>query len=514
VSELPSFHCAGTIEIPDTGHQHGLMHALVRDRNGSCYLTDEVNHSLMSIDSKGMLAWHRGGCGKNPGFFYYPTGLDLGWVSINGEKTRCVAVCDSWNNRIQFFSLDGTYLREWLGVYDIAFRNVIDVRFVDSENTDGNMAYWLILDRDNNRLCAMDVDAKPLWQIGQMFPPNLQGRWMESMLERMRNLTEQETNNPISAYDPVFYPLGILGSQEKALYVREADPRRLKLLSHGCLLPVRLTPPHSGEWISADSEGFLAWSRSAGILSYFDLYSKCWYESAIQGIPIPSGRRAREIWMQNGNILESWIWNRGDVRECALNIGNRIPLAGLAAVEMEILTGDDPHGIVRKLLDVADSLNLLGHKVLELCRDRKQPEDLLLALRDEINSNIERLQHVSGQLDILASDFSSLILKVMHLQLHPSDAKLGESSRELTQALASLPAILNIKMAELLRCRDEVKMSHSREAESPVDEVREGESCGAIITEMQKGLTGAMEEAACWHGRVLLAINSLSIHSG
>src|SRR3954451_8287124 len=104
------------MEVPLSGNKPlGPLHSLIRDRKGKVYLSDELNHKVLCLTEQGELLWWRGVDSADPIQFRYPRGLALGRISSeNAGLADCLAVCDSWNNRVVFLSLErGSPIGEW-----------------------------------------------------------------------------------------------------------------------------------------------------------------------------------------------------------------------------------------------------------------------------------------------------------------------------------------------------------------------------------------------------------------
>ncbi len=80
--------------------------------SGYIYVADTDNHRVQVFTSTGqfLFKWGKNGgdgtSGSNNGEFQYPTG-----IAVNGSN--CVYVVDSWNTRVEVFSLTGQYLFQW-----------------------------------------------------------------------------------------------------------------------------------------------------------------------------------------------------------------------------------------------------------------------------------------------------------------------------------------------------------------------------------------------------------------
>jgi hypothetical protein len=132
------------------------LHSIVQDDDGNLYYSDEFNHLIVSVTERGELRWYRGGKGIGPGQFQYPQGMSIGWAQIEEGKLHCLAVCDSWNQRIQIFRLDGHHVGCWESSGFLRFGEVVDIRFITENPIEGDSrGYWLILDRGNHRLFSI-----------------------------------------------------------------------------------------------------------------------------------------------------------------------------------------------------------------------------------------------------------------------------------------------------------------------------------------------------------------------
>ncbi len=79
---------------------------IARDTDGFLYVADSQNHRIQVFSPEGAFVREWGSQGMAPGQFQEPWG-----VAVASDGT--VYVADTWNHRIQVFDRQGTYLREW-----------------------------------------------------------------------------------------------------------------------------------------------------------------------------------------------------------------------------------------------------------------------------------------------------------------------------------------------------------------------------------------------------------------
>jgi hypothetical protein len=491
-----SFRRAFDIKLPDLGHKPGPLHTILQDKSGNLYYTDEINHSLVCLNSKGKLMWHRSGRGQDAGRFCYPKGIDLGWIVKSGEKIQCIAVCDSWNNRIQFFTLDGAFACSWAAAGEVPFKSVVDIRFVETGGSAKSDGFWLILDRDNHRLCGLDLNSHTLWQTGRMLAKSIESRWLKSLLDRVGDSLNQEINVQIPIFDPLFYPERILGCCVDALFIKEPSTRQIKQLSFGNLLPLWLTAPHEGDWISADSEGLLNWSRQKGILSHFDLRSRSWQDASIVGIPLSSGRHSNKVWFQNEYDLEAWTWDRENVPRSDSAADNAYGTLFLAAEEIK--TAIDLYRLhgVRELFELADGICLLGFRALAICTEDPEAEDSVQKIQDDVASLIEKLSRIAQEIRECTYSLNMAMLKAIQAQQYYLNAEEIEPLMEVRKILGSLPASASSKFVELAQCMDEISIVRYGRPGFPEGGKLSKESREALIVYIEGALLQSMQEIA------------------
>jgi hypothetical protein len=293
-----SMQLLNSFQLPVVVGEPGPIHTIVQDDDDNIYYSDEINHSLVSVNKSGEIRWRRNQKGKKAGEFHYPKGLDFGWINFNGIRARCLAVCDSWNRRIQFFDRDGNFLTVWEPAGDISFSEVVDIRFIDDSTSEHSV--WLILDRGRHSLIGLDPSGAPIFRTGRTFPDTLESHWAALSDIPDQPILQADLIQDYLPYDPLFMPLRIFGNTNKALFVWEPKFQRLKQAVSGNFLPVLINPPSGCDWIGADANRFLCFVKSTGILKSYNVEAKTWHSATIEGTPIPSGRSATEVWLQDG----------------------------------------------------------------------------------------------------------------------------------------------------------------------------------------------------------------------
>jgi hypothetical protein len=503
-----SFQRLIDIKLPDLGNKPGPLHTILQDEAGNLYFTDEINHSLVCLDSKGKLLWQRSGRGPGVGHFWYPKGIDLGWIINNGEKIQCIAVCDSWNNRIQFFTLDGGYACSWAAAGEVLFKSVVDIRFVKSGGTGRSDGFWLVLDRDNHRLCGLDLNSHVLWQTGRMLTKSIESRWLKGLLDSMGDSFNQEETVQIPIFDPLFYPERILGCSVDILFIKEPGTRQIKQLSCGNLFPVWLNAPHEGEWISADSEGLLSWSRQKGILSHFDLRSRSWQDASIEGIPISSGRHSNKVWFQNEHDLEAWTWDCNNAPISDSVAGHGYGMLVLTAEEIKIAIDHYRQHGVRELFELVDRMRSLGLRALAVCTNDPKAEDSIQRIQDDVASLVEKLSQNAQRIRECTDALNMAVFKAIQAQQHYPNAEEIEPFMEVRKNLESLPSSASSKFAELAQCMDGINIIRYSRLGFPEDKKLSKESREAFIAYIEGALLKSMQEIASLY-EITQAANSL-----
>jgi hypothetical protein len=327
----------------------------VEDNQGHIYYSDEINHSLVSLDGRGELRWHLSTKGTGPCQFQYPQGIALGWITRDDEQVMCLAVCDSWNRRIQFFSPDGHYILTWNECGGTPFSDVVDVRYVPAmkhaTGANAQCGFWLVLDRGNHRLCALGQSGQSLFQIGRPFSPGLTERWITSAALPQKDPIEPRT---VLEHPPIgflHYPTRILGISEDTLCIWEPMTRKLKLVFGGNLFPLSLTELSRGDCVAVDRTGMVLWLKPDSLIRVYDREGRQQWGGALNGAPVPSNGPSNRLWIQNGAEIECWNWPAGDSgsgHEYGLTVSL---LRRSASRELELLAEEEITAAIHEILE-------------------------------------------------------------------------------------------------------------------------------------------------------------------
>lgn len=357
----------------------GPLNTVLVDKDGALLYSDEINHSVVCLDHRGCLRWHKTGLGTGPGQMNYPKGLSLGWIRRDEKITHCLAVCDSWNRRVQFLGLDGSVLDEWTKADGISFGEVTDVRFISGDfNQESEVkpwSYWLVLDKGNHRLCALNHEGELIFQVGRCVPPALESRWAVPSLFLEGDIPRTAFVKDFPPFDFTYYPERILGDSENALYLWESYSRRLKQVLLASLMPIHVGSADI-DWISADISGLTGWRHKDGCLVCYDDLGKLLQETEIQGTPIPSNLHLNEFWVQNGDKLERWQWSGSSQAEEQRPYGIHSPLLRSALTEISLLNTDEALRAIAVLVALLDDALALADRVLVMAQGEIDVEGL------------------------------------------------------------------------------------------------------------------------------------------
>ena len=87
----------------------------------------------MCLTEEGELLWWQGKDSADTVHFRYPRGLALGKIqTADLGPIDCLAVCDSWNDRVVFLNHEGSQIDEWKTAGGRSFREVSDIRYIDN----------------------------------------------------------------------------------------------------------------------------------------------------------------------------------------------------------------------------------------------------------------------------------------------------------------------------------------------------------------------------------------------
>ena len=296
------------LRLPDGTLAPALLHSVVQDDAGHLYYSDEFNHRVVSLTPEGAVRWSVGEKGSDPGEFWYPRGLSIGWLRTGQENLRCLAVCDAWNHRIQFLGLDGKPLHSWNRSGERVFDDVSDIRFLARQDENLSGGHWLVLDRGNHRLCVMATGGDLVLEIGREMAPRFEDLWDKQQPMNLDHALPTGFVRPSPAYDPLYYPDRILGRGDDAIFLSEPHSGRLKQVLAGNLFPLAIQSPGDGIWISGDESGFISWQEQDRRLSHFCCASMTWADAQVEGTPVSSSLPSDQFWLQIQGRLEKFQW--------------------------------------------------------------------------------------------------------------------------------------------------------------------------------------------------------------
>jgi len=477
----------------------GPLHTILQDPEGNIYYTDEINHMLSSLTATGELRWYRRGPGTGQGDLHYPKGAELGWITAGHGQTRCIAVCDSWNRRVQFFDLHGGLLGSWQAAGDLPFSDVVDIRFIHAGLEDENGSCWLVLDRGHQCLLGLDLAGRQLFRIGRPFSRNLESCWPTPDSLAAGTRLPIDLIRECSSFDPLFMPLRIFGSSRESLFIWEPNPRRLKHVLLGNLLPVWIGPPSGAEWIAADIRGLLAFDRVNSLVCSYESEERIWQSTPVEGIPVPSGRSADEVWLQNGPLLHHLVRARRSGTGPAGGVEAGAWLLSRRMDEIEHVLGDSvPTPDINQLQEVGDRLCRLSRKALDVpAAEWSNP-----ALAAEATENLASLQREFSAILSHMQDFScTLFLIFLKLQgplsLCPSWSGQEHVSRALSCVAAATRPIVQV-FEQLVLFRDEWLLTYVARTETPDGAPESVEKAEVIRHEHSAAIMKVMVELSRW----------------
>jgi hypothetical protein len=434
----------------------GQIHTLLQDAGGNFYYTDEFNHYVVSISADGAPRWSIGGKGNAPGLFHYPRGLSLGRARFGADALPCIAVCDSWNHRIQFLSLSGTILDTWNEAGGTAFNDVVDVCYLSEGNDDAD-GCWLVLDRGNHRLCFLSASGQQLFQVGSAISPSLESRWKRSGLPIIQDCLPGGILRAFPSYDPVYYPARILGHAGGPIFVTEPLTGRLKQLILGSLFPVWKSSRPGMEVIAADEWGLIARDLHSRQVSFFDAAGSLQLETEMHGHPIRSDLSSRELWLQTENRIQRWKLDEGTGRRPAAPSKFELVLRSVAT-DIDALAVEPAASAVQTLAKAAQEIvalaSLFAVNVLKGAGTRTTLEQILdrvHPLKLNLAQAVQGLS-VAGHPVYLACHKLQLLQKVQPESTH------REYVRHVVEKLRGLCGPIDSMITQGLEWRDEIDM--------------------------------------------------------
>jgi len=297
--------------IPTFQNGSGLIHTVVCGRNGIIYFSDEINHAVAAVNSEGTVHWVTEGKGKEPGRFHYPRGLALGKTLFGDNNSDCLAVCDSWNHRVQFFNLEGDFLGEWVRAGEEKFDEPSDVRFMHSPgdfSSGGETGSWLVLDKGNHCLYVLGTDGTLQSRLGRPLPHTLQNRWTLPEIRFEKGFPVPGTIDEAKPLDFLFFPERFLGEKNGTFYILDSNFYGFKQWIGKLFLPIHIQAEQDMEWISLDPSFLVGWNRTSNCLLLQNHSGTKSRQASIQGIPIPSNAELTGIFIQNEDALEKRVW--------------------------------------------------------------------------------------------------------------------------------------------------------------------------------------------------------------
>jgi hypothetical protein len=494
----PSFslRLVSTIKLPPIAGVPGPLHTLLKDERQNIYYSDEINHSLVSLNASGEIRWHRSQQGKMPGEFHYPKGIELGWINVNGRETECIAVCDSWNRRVQFFDRDGACLTAWDRTGDVGFKDVVDIRFLHSscDSIPGH-SFWLILDRGHNSIFGLDPSGLPIFRIGRPFPENLESRWPTPCDSLSLQVSPMDRFRECLPYDPLFMPLRIFGSAQEALFVLEPKLKRLKQATFGNLLPVWIDLPPGAEWIGAGEDGWIAFNKDAGFLSIYDLESNFWRSTKVEGVPISTGRSTGEIWLQNECSVRHLLVDSMTGRNGMPDL-HEIPRALLRlCAEMQCKFRETDPKIIDDNNQIAVRLRAIGKRIKGLIGSGILDINKVKAIRDDLALIPEQ---ALVEMRKPSYFMFQAVLKILQTQLIPRSTSSQKCLDQMMIPLRMLIKAVNHSFVDILFFRDEWILSMPPGTPSPDNKTGIDEQIQFLMDEVAAVAMKTMDTFAAW----------------
>jgi hypothetical protein len=447
-----------SLELPHFGETApGPLHTILTTPDGSIYYSDELNHTVVSLNGDGSIRWQKTKHGTTPGEFWYPKGLSLGYLQLHGDMIHCLAVADSWNRRVQFLGSDGNILSVWTHAGEMPFGEVADIRFVAERAGSGDnnpwVGFWYVLDRGNHRLCRMAINGNLVDQIGRCLPRKIQRRWAIPEIFFSEVCQDIEALACPAPCDFTFYPEGILGNALDALFIIESGYPSLKQIAPPHLFPLHLCPGSTFRWIAADASGLLAHDPAGKRLWRQSIQGKEFDQAGITGRPVFSNLSSDEVWLQIYDRIEKYKWDAATCRP-EYNHSESYPWISWSASKET------------KRLDPADV-----SKAIEGCLARLDEEiklaDTILAMGEK-DVSPQFLEGMSGHIPDIAVKCSWALQKI-HENLHwwclgrlehhlagSQGHKTSELSEHLRQMQGILAKEIEIRIADIQKRVDDL----------------------------------------------------------
>lgn len=432
----------------------GKLHTVVQDADDNIYYSDEFAHRVVSLNRAGALRWHRSGKGNAPGQFWYPLGISIGWVTVDSERRPCIAICDSWNRRVQMLDLDGCFLCQWNRSGSLPLSEPASIRFIsDASDRDGSNGFWLLLDRGNHRIYAIDQKGEQLFQSGSAFPPRLSLKWFMRDGAGLSESIRPDKSSPESlVYDPLYYPTAILGKSERSLFIYEPSSGKLKQLLWGNLFPLSLSPADAGIWIAADENGLLSWSVQSQRVSRYNRHGDRIADASLPGIPVASDLPSHAVWIQNGDALERWIADAPAPQDNAPWGLHPLLFRTMTDELAEIESGEAIPAGVHSLLDFARDLAMDARALYGLAKCNRLTNDSSQRLRARAAETLQALRDAAVRLSAPIHNLSLALMKVPFL------CEYGQRPDSLARALERW----HVLSRPLQSCFEELRQQYER----------------------------------------------------
>jgi hypothetical protein len=394
----------------------GPIHSLCYDEAGNFYCSDEFNHRVISLDSKGRLRWVRGEKGSKSGEFRYPKGISFGFVNHFGKTSPCVAACDAWNHRVQFLGVDGEWLTEWTHAGSEAFREVVDIKYLCIPTIkDEAQNYWLLLDRTGHKVFALGPGAEPISHSGRALPPPLESKWAKTIVQSLEGMAGIG-NATESLFDPLFYPARLLGKTEDALFVWEPLTMRLKQWVAGCLFPFGIKLDYAWECIDVTPNEFLCWIPSERCLALYDYSGALRARAGCDLRPIAADISLNQIWLQDTqSIVRMELVDHPQISVVSFF---NTPLLSNVETEISLLKEDETFQRTSRIfLENTARMRSFCEQIWKLAKLGSPDAQIVASLQHGLTSATESLDAHSAQICECLHAHSLLFLKVHWLRL-------------------------------------------------------------------------------------------------